>query len=602
MLNHLRYLSLAAAYLLAALIPLSVSAQPNAGQLLREQQLQQERQQLPAQAKPEVPVVNEPKSTTNGMTVLVKSVRFRGYDGLATEAELQAIVSESIGKSLGLAELQGLAERVTALLRKKGFFLARAYLPKQDVTEGIIEIAIVQAKSEGEVSFNCAQGVRIHQGQLKQVVSQAIKPGQPLHESDLERVLLLMNDIPGVTARAVLAPGSAPGTTRVTINVTEAPLFSGAIWGDNYGNRYTGAWRGNAFFSLNDPFHLGDQLSLMFCGASGLTQGRFAYSVPIWGRGIRANTSYSKMQYKLGKELAPMKGKGTADTLDFGISGSIVRSQSFNLSANIGFEQKNLKDDAYGFNIRDKRLQSGVLGLSGSYVDTLLGGGCTSWNLSGASGYVTLSHNRGDYNSDRGRLVYDLAGDYITIPAAHTSGYYTRANLSVSRLQRITDGLAFYASYSGQLASKNLDSSEKFSLGGPNGVRAYPVGEASGDEGHLFNFELRQDLPWGAKWLNCQVVGFLDAGHITLYKFPWYGAVTNPGHENNYQIAGSGLGLNFGKPGLYSVRLSYAHKLGENSGRSYEYKDVSGNVIAGGKDADGLRDSSRLWLMGQLSF
>jgi len=568
-----------------------LAATPDAGQLLREQQSQVER--LPAQrpAKASDPVVEGPMPTTSGVMVLVKEIHFKGFEGLASEPELRAVVNGSIGRKLGVAELQQLVEAVTVFLRNKGFFLARAYLPKQDVTDGVVEIAIIQARSDGEVGISRASGVRVRDEQLKQVAAAAIKPGQPLHEQDLERVLLLMNDIPGVTARAVLSPGATPGTTRVTINVTEASLFSGAIWGDNYGNRYTGAWRGNGYFSLNDPFHLGDQFNLMVSGASGLAQGRVSYSAPLGARGLRGNITYSNMQYKLGQELAGLEGKGTASTIGAGVSYPLIRRRSFNLNLNAGLERNELKDDAYGYNIRHKRLEGGNVGITGDYADQIFGGGYTTWAASLTSGNLNLSRNRSDYDLDQGRLVYDNAGDYIQVPAAKTAGTYTHVNLSGSRLQRVTSRLSLAVSYYGQLSSKNLDSSEKFNLGGPYGVRAYPVGEASGDEGHLLNFELREDLPWGAKWGNFQVIGFLDTGYITLYKNPWPGAINTATHNNDYWLSGTGLGFGFNRPGLYSVHMNYAYKLGDNPGRS-----------ATGKDADGRDDSGRLWLMGQLMF
>ena len=43
----------------------------------------------------------------------------------------------------------------------------------------------------------------------------------------------------------------------------------------------------------------------------------------------------------------------------------------------------------------------------------------------------------------------------------------------------------------GQLAFDNLDSSEKMELGGAYGVRAYPEGEAFGDEGYIATAEAR---------------------------------------------------------------------------------------------------------------
>ena len=579
------------------------AAQPDAGQLLREQQSQTER--IPMQRLPgkELSIITKQEPSATGTFIQVKSFRFKGYDGLATESELQAVVHGAVGKFLGVPELQQQVEKVTALLKEKGFFLARAYLPKQDVTEGTIEIAIIQARSDGEVSISRTAGVRVRDEQLKAVAAKAIKPGQGIRENDLERVLLLMNDIPGVTARAVLAPGVTPGTTRVTINVSESNLFTGATWVDNYGNRYTGAWRGNALLSVNDPIHIGDQFNFMLSAAKGLAQGRASYNAPIGSRGLRGNIAYSKMRYTLGEELAGLQGKGTADTINAGLNYPIVRTRLFNLNLNAGYEHKDLKDEAYGFNIRSKRISDATAGITGDYSDRILGGGYTTWTASITAGSLDLSGNSSDFNADQGRIVYDSSGNYIQVPAPKTDGSYTRFNLSASRLQRLASQLTLYASYFGQLASKNLDSGEKFNLGGPYGVRAYPVGEGSGDEGNLFSAELREDLPWGGKWGNVQVFGFVDTGNVTLYKDKWAGAVHTATGDNEYWLSGTGLGVGVNKPGTYSVRLSYAHKLGENPGRTVDTKNFLGQVVTpGGKDADGHADAGRFWLMGQVMF
>lgn len=580
---------------LVAVVSLSLlpafAAPPDAGQLLREQQSQTERQLAPKKAPAETTVPAQAEPAATGPSVRVKMFRFRGNEGIVPTADLMEVVKGSVGKELHLADLQRLADKVTELLRSKGFFLSRAYLPKQDVTDGTVLIAIVQAMSDGEVGVSCAKDSRVHEPQLKHIAAKAVKPGQPLREDELERAILLMNDIPGVTARATLAPGSVPGSTKVTINVTETPVFGGALWADNYGNRYTGAWRGNGYAYFDSPFHFGDQANLMVSFASRLAQGRLGYGAPIGSSGLRGNISYTFMQYKLGEELAAMQGKGSASTADAGLSYPLIRRRALNLSVNAGVEAKTLKDKAYGYTIRDKRLQNGSAGISGDASDSFLGGGYSTWTASVTTGHLDLSHNTSDYNSDQGKLIVDNAGNYLRVPAPHTDGNYTRFNLGGTRLQRVTDSLSLYASYQGQLASKNLDSSEKFALGGPYGVRAYPVGEASGDEGHLFNFELRDDLPFKSEWGVIQVIGFFDAGYVTLYKNPWPGAVDTKTRENEYWLTGAGVGVGMSKPGLYSVRMNYAYKIGDNPGRS-----------TAGKDADGRDDSGRLWLMGQVMF
>jgi hemolysin activation/secretion protein len=552
-------------------------APPDAGQLLRDQAPPAERK--PSQRLPEndVPIVTQAPAAPAGATVMVKGFRFRGQEGLATDAELDQLLRDAIGTSADVAGLQRLADRVTTMLRSKGYFLARAYLPKQDVTSGVIEIAVIQARSDGGISINRAPGVRIDQDRLQHMVDLVIKPGEPLRERDLERALLLLNDLPGVTARAVLAPGTQPGTTHITINASESKRFSGSVWADNHGNRYTGAWRGNGLLSVSDPFGFGDQFSVMASGAEGLAQGRIAYDAPIGRHGLRGDLSYTGMQYELGDGLSSLKAKGTAQTFHAGASYPLIRRRSFSLSANVGYEFKGLIDKAYGFTIRDKTLHSGTLAITGDHSDAFAGGGYTTGTLSFSGGNLDLSGNRVD-------ALADKAG-----PRA--AGTYSRFNLSASRLQQLPIGLMFLTSYSGQYAQKNLDSSEKFSLGGPYGVRAFPVGEASGDEGHLFNFELRKQLARGWKWGTLQMLGFVDAGHITLEKSPWTLTAPNKTGENSYWLSGTGLGLNLSQPGRYSLRLTYAYKLGDNPGRSFT-----------GMDADGRNSDGRVWAMAQFSY
>ena len=86
-------------------------------------------------------------------------------------------------------------------------------------------------------------------------------PSQELLLDGLERGLLLLNDLPGISAQAKLDPGSEPGTTRLSVDVTEGPLISGSAWADNFGNRYTGAERLNAQVNWNNPSGAGDQAS-----------------------------------------------------------------------------------------------------------------------------------------------------------------------------------------------------------------------------------------------------------------------------------------------------------------------------------------------------
>jgi hemolysin activation/secretion protein len=202
-----------------------------------------------------------------------------------------------------------------------------------------------------------------------------VQTNAPIKENNLERAIFLMNDLPGVSARAFLNPGTTPGTTKLTVNMDEGPLFSGGVWADNYGNRYIGDWRGNGMVFLNDPFRIGDQFSLQLTGAQGLIQSRAGYSLPLGSQGLRASFGLTGMNYQVRESLLPLQSKGDALTGNVGLSYPILRGRIANLTAMLGYEYDILRDEALGIRIDDKRLQNVSAGLSGDYYDRYLGGG-----------------------------------------------------------------------------------------------------------------------------------------------------------------------------------------------------------------------------------
>ena len=536
---------------------------PDAGSILRDQQsgqLQQPLQRPASEVKKDQSPVNK-----SGIRVLVKGFTFIGYDGVATESELQAITSSYIGKTIFFSELQLLVETVTANLKNKGWFLAKAYLPKQDVTSGVIEIAVSQGKSDGTLSIKRDKSARINTTTVQRIGELAIRNGHSLNEKKLERSVLLMSDLPGVNARASLAPGKVPNSSGVEISVTEGPLFSGTAWTDNQGNIYTGALRGNLMLSLNDPLRYGDQMTLLLTEASGLTQGRIGYSFPVARDGLRANLAYSAMRYELGGELAGLQLKGQSHNIDAGLSYSMIRSRNSNLSTSFSYGFKSLLDTQAASDLRDKQLSSATIGMNGGYNDQFFGGGSTNLNLGMTAGSIQES-------------------------VASTEGRYRRLNFGVSRLQRLAPRLSLNLSLSAQSASDNLDSSEKFTLGGPNALRAYPVGEGAGDEGQLITADLRYNLPVSAKLGIFQVSGFIDAGNITLQKNEVI-APSTATNRNNYWLQGAGLGFNYAYSGTFSLRGSWAHVIGDNPGRT-----------AAGNNADGHSDKSRFWMQAMFYF
>ena len=140
------------------------------------------------------------------------------------------------------------------------------------------------------------------------------------------------------------------------------------------------------------------------------------------------------------------------------------------------------------------------LGLVGDFRDAFLGGGLNAY---------AFTYTHGDLGiAPPSVLALDIG------PTGHnTFGGFTKYNVDMRRLQRITDNASVLLSLSGQRATRNLASAEKFSLGGPNGVRAFPVGEATADVGMIVTTEMRYIWP-GFKIFggDFTVIGFYDHG------------------------------------------------------------------------------------------
>lgn len=562
-----------------SMLPISMvfAAPPDAGILLKQQQSPGSSlpDRLPADREKEV---QRPALTDTSVKVLVKGFHFSGETAIASEAELQAVVAGSIGKELAFSGLQNLAAEVTVYLRKeKGYPLSRAYLPKQDVTGGIIEIAIIVGRVDGKVRINVKEPRRISQDLLQGIADRDVPAAGAVRMDQLERVTLLMSDLPGISAHTNLEPGETSGTTRVVINASEGPLLSGAITGDNFGDRYTGVWRGTGQAAVNDPLGLGDQLSLSLTGAERMYQGRVAYVIPFGSTGLNLSLSYSGLSYELGDDLASLNAKGWADTYSTTISYPLLRSRSASVWGGLRFDYLRLRDEANDVRTSDRKIPVGNGSLTGSFYDHIGGGALTNAGITIASGDVDIS-------GVAAAETADAAGP-------QTAGSFYVGSYSLARLQRITRQLSLLVSARGQLADKNLDSSQKFILGGPNGIRAYPVGEASGDEGHSFTLETRFDIPAMPAWATTQLVAFYDSGWVKLHHETWAGSITNATGENDYWLSGAGVGLVIGKAGLYSIRASYAHTLGDNPGRS-----TSGN------DSDNRSSDDRGWLQALVWF
>lgn len=504
--------SLGAAHAQTGVAPL---VPPSAGQVLRELQTPPLASPPAIALPPAQPIPDaSPASQTK---VLIKSINITGNQEIPT-LKLSALVSSLLGTEQTLAQLNAAARQITAYYRAQGFAVARAILPAQDITSGAVTIAVI----EGRVSTSRVTNTSRLSDAVAGNYLTTVKPGDVIRSAQIDRGILLLQDTPGVAAsRATLQPGASVGTSELLIEVTAAAALAGNVTFDNYGSRYTGEYRLGANLALASPLGLGDQLALSALTAgAGLRFGRIAYQVPVGSDGLRIGAAYFGTRYQLSREFALLQAEGRANSASVFTAYPFIRSPASNLSASASYESKRLNDRINSTNTAtDKKLGVTSLGLAGNAQDSLGGGAVNSFELNLVLGKLDIA--------SASALAIDAA-------SSQTNGRYTRIGYGLSRLQRITGSTQLLLSVSGQSTSKNLDSSEKFSLGGSNGIRAYPQGEASGDEGYKGTAELRHS--YGQNW---QATAFYDFGSVRLNKNP-FGAAT----PNRRGLGGVGFGLN----------------------------------------------------------
>lgn len=567
--------------MLASAWPACAQTLPSAGSVLRQQEMAvppKPAQLPPAQSKE---LLTTPVPAPAGeVRILVKSIRFSGAQGLASEAELQSLVQDSIGKELGSGQLQELADRVAEFLKGRGWFSARASLPEQDLTDGKLEISISTGRVDGGlqgIELKMADS-RLKEQHVRAVVESAL-PGADtlgLNVQHLERALLVLNELPGINAQASLARGKDSNSTRLQIEIAEGTTLLSSATLDNFGSRYTGSVRGTGQLRIMDPYGAGDQVTLGAVGSAGVAMGSVGYSRPLGASGLNWGFNASTMRYSIGADLSNLDLSGSASTAGVSLGYPVLLSNNAHLRGTLAADYKALVDTGNGATLNDKRLFSAVASLTGDRVDELGGGAVNNFSLALTLGRLDLSGSASD-------LAADQAG-----PRAN--GSFNKFNYSLSRLQKLPGAFTLLASLNGQFANTNLDSSGKFILGGSSGVRAYPSGEGSGDSGWSGSLEARYDVPAATSFGNLQWIAFFDTGHVTLSSNVW-GPASNAEGVNSYGLSGAGFGLTLTRAGSHTVRALWTQAVGSNPGRS-----LAGN------NNDGLADRSRFVLMSSFYF
>ena len=518
---------------------------PDAGVIASD--INTDRKWAPKEDKDEVEVnidLGQQKLADNKIKVKVKKLQINGNTVFSTQ-KLMEQVEHLITPQMTFNDMLTVSQAITDYYRAHGYMTTIAYLPTQNITEGIVRIDVMEG-AYGNISFDNTS--ELLTSRAKGLTHSAHKD-RVINKHELDRLLLILNDIPGVKGHAFLSPSASRGEADTVFKLTTTETNGGFIYADNFGNHYTGRNRIGALYHWNNLSHVGDQLQLGYMHSTqynDLQNYSIKYELPVFNYGTFASLEYYRTDYELGEKYRPLHAYGKSDTFRLATRTPLKRTLDNNLYFRFNVGYTRLTDRIGFWNTDSKKHLYGIrFGLDGDYR--------TKWF---ASSYKVM-HTIGRAVMD---TTYAKDGDVLG-----TEGGYQKTNFDFYYIQKINNTLTAHLTLSGQKSWNNLDSSEKFFIAGYNGVRAFPQGEASGDDGFFGSLELRQALGNS----NFKLAAFYDVGWVNMVH-------DNPfGNSESRYLQGAGLGLIYQQPGDWYARIDYAMPVGNRYSNSYGH-DMNG--------------------------
>ena len=505
--------------------------------------------------------------------IILKNIKFQGVTILG-DMELKGIVEPFINTPMTYEQMLEIGMVVETYYRQNNY-LARAILPPQDLTDGVLTIDVIESvfsKVEIEQELEDLPNTQQH---VSAIIDAQQKTGDLLNTKSLDRAIALANDLPGMSAQGSLRQGAEVGETELLLKLYQGRTRQTELSIDNAGSRSTGAQRLMATFTWFNPNDIADLFSIVAVHTQGSDYARLAYSVPVGVDGWRigANTSVMGYEVVVGEPgMVGAVGRSLAQGLEWIYP--LLRSDEASATVTLAADAKEFKNtSAQGLLMSDYSAKVLSAQVAGFYRDLNPGGGTGTYSVQVSHGDLNLTGSLNEQTDKNG---------------AGTAGSFNKVKFNASWQEALTTKTSAFVSYSAQLADKNLDSSEKMQLGGMNGVRAYPTGEGSGADAQLVQLELRHQLDSGVT-----VTGFYDWGQVWLYHSPDFPGGPVPGGplNNRNTYSGFGASIAYTNDDGVNFRATWARKQGHNP-----------NPTQTGNDQDGTRDRNRYWLQVTLPF
>ena len=301
-----------------------------------------------------------------GKKFFVTDLVFEG-NSVVSEKELLALSEPFVRQELSLAEIKNVTDLVERLYEKKGYFLARAYVPAQDVAKGIVKVAI----AEGHLGKVIVKPGKFY---TEKFIRGHFRPDLNgiIHYPTLTRSLLIMNDYPDLKAKALFQKGAEPYTVDVVVEVADKFPFHAGVDYNNFGSRYVSKNRVGYQAEYNSLVIPGDHIG--FRGVTGAPSTAMLfenvnYSLPLNTNGTRTGFSYTQSDFKVGREFKDIEAKGNSKIWGAEFTHPIARTLVKTADVSVGFDYKNCENYQLGERTSSDKLRNLRMGFTGNFLD-----------------------------------------------------------------------------------------------------------------------------------------------------------------------------------------------------------------------------------------
>lgn len=425
----------------------------------------------------------------------LQSVNLEGVTAYSLDV-LKTLYADKIGTQVSFADLNVIAQSITTKYRADGYILSRAVLVPQPVENGAVTIKV----AEGYFSKVNIEGGEAGSRHLVAQIAEKITAERPITAEKLERYLLLIDDLPGVTARSVVKPSTTDMNAADLTLVVDHDEVEAAASFDNRGSRPFGRYRGTMTGAFNSLFGLYDRTTVRGLVTAETDEMQFAEitheeqlgdsGLKLLGRGFVVATD-------AGGRVENLDIEGLTHGLEIGLKYPIIRTreQNLNLTSQLGAINSDI--DILGTNLSRDKIRSLNIGLEYDVAD--------SWQ-----GVNLLK-----MGAEQGLDFFGATRDGAGRSRVNGEQEYLLATLEASRLQQISGPWSAFVGLSGQYSRDALLAAKEFAIGGAAFGRGYDGGEITGDHGAAYNVELRYYDESDSEYLeNFQHYLFMDGGKI----------------------------------------------------------------------------------------